>query len=69
MCIWDGSPIQPEDERENAWEDPNDGDLPWEPPRTAKPGERWEPQDWPEDDAGPEYRLYKKQQEEEDDGA
>ena len=61
--------MQPEGEREgqNSWE--TEGDLPWEAPRTNKPGERWEPQDWPEEDAGPEYRLYKKKQEEEDDGA
>jgi hypothetical protein len=64
MCIWDGSPIQPEDEREtqNSWE--TEGDLPWEPERTAKPGERWEPQDWPEEDAGPEYKAWKEKRDE-----
>ena len=68
MTIYDGGwPEQPEDETEQKWQDPDDGDLPWEPERTGKPGERWEPQTWPEEDAGPEYRFYKKRLEEGED--
>jgi hypothetical protein len=66
VCVWDGCPIQPEDEREqqHAWE--SEGDLPWEPERTGRPGERFmDCENWPEHLAGPEYEAWKRKRDEE----
>ncbi|HTK43157.1 MAG TPA: hypothetical protein VL287_16335 [Gemmatimonadales bacterium] len=59
-----------EDEERLPWE--TDGDLPWaseDPEWEAPDPEAWRGtvhlQEWPEDLAGPEYWLYKKQGEEE----
>jgi hypothetical protein len=64
---WDGGAAQqPEDEREqqHAWE--SDGDLPWEPERTGRPGERFmDCENWPEHLAGPEYEAWKRKRDEE----
>ena len=56
MPCWDGGAAQqPEDEREeqDAWEDPSDGDLPWEPNRVDRP-EPWKRPEYP----GPEWRMW-----------
>ncbi len=62
MCFQNGYPDQPEDEVEQRWVDPSDvtdGDMPWAPNPVEKP-QPWE--DWPEEMAGPEYWLYKRQE-------
>lgn len=54
--IWDGGwPEQPEDETEQAWQDPLDGEVPGKPE-----GE------WDEYLSGPEYWLWKKKRKEEE---
>jgi hypothetical protein len=75
MCpVWDGgSAQQPEDEREQQhdfdggddWQPAHDGDMPWDPNPADKP-EAWKSYDWHD---GPEYRAWKKKQQEEDDGS
>jgi hypothetical protein len=68
VACWDGGAYDaPEDEREqqHAWEDAADGDLPWAPRHVDDP-EPWKEQYWHD---GPEYRAWKKRQQEEDDGA
>jgi hypothetical protein len=65
LCIWDGHTDGPEDEREalDAWE--SEGDLPWAPRHVDDP-EPWKEYDWHD---GPEYKAWRKKQQEEDDGA
>ncbi len=58
MCIWDGSPIQPEDERESEWRDSDDGDLPF----LAA-----DPDDWRHGfPPGPEEQAFRKMIEDDD---
>lgn len=69
MCIWDGSPMIPEDEREQAWQDPDDASYDWNDGQGETNGEAWKDgEDWPEGMAGPEYHFYQgmKRAEEED---
>jgi hypothetical protein len=63
MCIWDGCPMQPEDETEGQWIDPEDsGDLPWAP-RTVDTPEEWKRPDWT---GTPEERMYRDLADEDD---
>ncbi len=56
MTVWDGGfHDAPEDERENAWEDPHDGDLPWDPNPVNKP----EPWKRPNYSGTPEEQMYR----------
>ena len=47
MTTWDGWPDQPEDEVEQAWVDPLEGELPGRPKRKAEDPDEWKPMDWP----------------------
>ena len=60
-----GSAGIPEDESEQAgWADSDDGGLPW---KSEADAEDWKPAEWDEDDAGPEYKFYRRKRDEEDD--
>ena len=54
------------DQDGRSWE--SGGDLPWETPDLETEAESWRGElhqdDWPENLAGPEYWLYKKQRDE-----
>ena len=56
MSCWDGWPIPPRDE--DQWHDSEDADESWRGDQHLG--------DWPEESAGPEYKFYKKKQEDDD---
>lgn len=58
MSCWDGQPLPPRDE--DQWQDSDEADESWRGDVHLE--------GWPEETAGPEYRFYKKQQEEDEDG-
>lgn len=62
MSIYEaGFNPRPEDEREQeAWNDPPDEAADeWRGGEPVNQGDDWKDAGWPEDDAGPEYWLYK----------
>jgi hypothetical protein len=64
VSVYDGGFAErPEDEREGDWVDPLDGEVPGQPARTVDDPEPWKSHDWHD---GPEYRLWRKILEDED---
>ena len=66
---WEGFASREEEERENDWVPPSDltdGDMEWAPNPVDKP-EPWKAEEWPKDLAGPEYWLWRRLLEEDDD--
>lgn len=65
VSVYDGGFAErPEDEREAEWEDPFDGDLPWEPNPVEKP-QPWERPKW---GGTPEEQMYRDLMDEDDEG-
>jgi hypothetical protein len=55
--------MQPEDELEEAWQDPLDGEMPGRPPRTAEDVEEWQTPDWT---GTPEEKMHRDKMDNED---
>ena len=64
MTIWDGWPDQPEDEIEQAWQDPLDGEVPGQPPHTVEDTEPWSYPEWPDPKAHLDWKGFYEDDEE-----
>lgn len=67
--IWDGGACdRPEEEREGqaAWEDPSDGDLPWEEEKPADAPEPWKEGYPGSENPTPEETMFREMLDDED---